>query len=87
MRHMLRAEKVGMEQKDRDLMRKVADRARERGGWTEKDKQELAHLLPVDSRLYDAPDPWEGLSSEEKEEWMQLGREISARNRARRWRA
>ena len=76
-----------MEQTDRDLIRKVAARARERGGWTEEDRQELAHLIPTDSWVYDAPDPYEGLSPEEKEEWKQLGREISERNRARKWRA
>ena len=76
-----------MDQEDRNLIRKVADRARERGGWTEEDKQQLVHLMPTDSRVYDAPDPWEGMNHEEKEEWKQLGREISAKNRARQWRA
>lgn len=72
-----------MEQKDKDLIREVAARAREAGGFTDEDKAELSHLMPTDSWVYHAPDPYEGMSPEEKEEWLQLGREIAERNRAR----
>ncbi len=69
-----------MTQQDRELLRKVAERARQSGvrqsgGVSEADKQEIAHLVRPDSFVYKVMENIANMSEAELEAWRRLSRE------------
>lgn len=63
-------------QDDKELIKRVSDRARRNGGFSEADKQEIAHLVHPNSGIYKTMRDYENMFAEEWEEWKRVEHEI-----------